>query len=310
MPQFEIMVIGTINKDTTIFPGGKKTEGYGGILYNLSALSALGGSGTKIHPVCNVGYDVYDRIMEILQKYDNVKPDGIRKVRRKNNHARLFIDRENQREEILQHRVPVLSFSRLRPFLDVDAILVNFISGFDVSLDTLKKIRQHTDALVFMDIHSLTLGIHKDGRRFYRTPRSWKEYVRQSDLVQANLLELNALSGKNLKNIRELRDFAKQVLSLGPQVLLVTMGYKGALMIHKEGKRIKLEKSAGRKISGFKDATGCGDVFSAGYIACYLKTKNLKRSLDFANRVAAEKCRVIGAEDVVKLLAGYAKTVN
>ncbi len=264
----------------------------------------------KIYPVCNVGYDVYGQVREILKKYDNVKSDGICKVRRKNNHARLLIDQENQRQEILQNRVPALSFSRIRSFLDVEVILVNFISGFDVSLNTLKKIRQHTNALIFLDIHSLSLGIHKDGKRFFRTPGKWREYVRQANIVQANLLELNTLAGKTLESSRELKDFGNQILSLGPEVLLVTMGPEGALMIYKEGKSIKMKKSAGIEVSRFKDATGCGDVFSAGFLVCYLQTKNLKRSLDFANQVAAEKCRVLGADDVARLLREYAKTVN
>jgi sugar/nucleoside kinase (ribokinase family) len=302
MHKFKIAVIGTINKDTIIFPNGTRTESFGGILYNLSALSGLGESGAEIFPVCNLGYDVFDQVTDILANYDNVKLDGIKRVRQKNNHAYLRIDRQNQREEILHHRVPVLRFGQIKPFLDSDAILINFISGFDVRLDTLRRIREKATGIILMDVHSLTLGVSEDEKRYYRTPRYWREYVKQANLVQTNLPELKVLAGKNLTSQREIKDFGKSVLDLGPKALLVTLGEDGALMILKEKYTCKLKRQAGIKARALKDTTGCGDVFSAGFLIRYLRTGNLVRSLDFANRVAALKCRVSGVEEVSKLL--------
>lgn len=306
MPKFRVTVIGTINRDTLIFPRGKRTESFGGILYNLSALSGLGGKWMKIYPVCNVGYDVYDRVREILESYENVRPDGVKKVRRKNNHASLLIDQESERQEVLKNRVPVLSLSQIEPFLECDVILVNFISGFDITLSTLKKIRRSTAALIFMDVHSLTLGIRRDGRRFFRSPKSWKEYIKQADLVQTNMAELSVLAEKGLKSPSGIRDFGEYVLSLGPRALLVTLGEEGAVMIYRHGKGCRLKKDEGIKVRGFKDAIGAGDAFSAGFLVRYFQSRSLVRSLDFANRVAAEKCKTSGVEGVPRLLREFA----
>ena len=302
MRRFKITVVGTINRDTIVFPGGKRTESFGGILYNLSALSGLGGKSVEIHPVCNVGYDVYDQVKRIVESYDNVRLHGIKKVRVKNNHACLTVDRENQREETLHNRVPRLSFSQVKPFLDSDIILVNFISGFDISLSALRRIRETTDAPIFMDVHSLTLGVHKDGKRFHRNPRSWRKYLKQADLVQANLAELTVLSGKRLRSQKEIREFGNYILTLGPRAVLVTMGEEGALMVCKRGRACRITKAGGTRVRTFKDATGCGDVFSAGFIICYLQTGSLDRSLYLANQVAAEKCKISGVEGVDRLL--------
>ena len=307
MRRFKIAVIGTINRDTIVSPDGRRTESFGGILYNVSALSGLGREVLDIYPVCNVGYDVHPRVREILGGYDNVKLDGVKKVRRKNNHARLLIDEEGERHEVLKNRVPVLAFSRGEPILDTDAILVNFISGFDISLSTLKRIRRERSALIFMDIHSLTLGVKRDGTRFLRMPRNWLEYVKQADLVQANLAEWSVLAGEDLSSSTDLRHFASHVLGLGPKALLFTMGREGAIVAYRHGKSCRLRKARGIRVRGFKDSTGAGDGFSAGFLACYLRTRNLARSLDFANRVAAETCKISGVEQVAGLLRRFAR---
>jgi sugar/nucleoside kinase (ribokinase family) len=305
MHKFKITVIGTINKDSIIFPNGKRTESFGGIFYNLSALSGLGGKRLEIYPVCNLGYDVYDEVTSTLKRFGNVNLNGIYEVKRKNNYALLFIDKNNQREEILKNRVPVLRFKQVRPFLESQVILVNFISGFDIGLTDLKRIRKNTKALIYLDIHSLTLGMDKTGRRYLRMPRNWREYLKAADFVQTNLPELNVLSEGKIKFLKDIRSFGIHILSLGPQVLLGTLGEKGAVMIYKEGEKVKFEKCQGVKIRGFKDATGCGDVFSAGFLTRYLDTKDLIQSLDFANRMAAENCKISGTENVLNLMKKY-----
>lgn len=297
MHKFKIVVIGTINRDTIIFADGKKTESFGGILYNLLTLSHLGKEQVKIYPVCNLGYDVYDQVISQLKNCGNVKRGGVKKVNCKNNHAFLLINKKSQREEILKNRVPPLSFSQLKPFLKADAILVNFISGIDLSLLTLKRMRKNTDALIFMDVHSLTLGVNDSGKRYFNAPRNWREWIKQADMVQMNLPELTELAKRDLKFQREISEFGKYILNLGPRTVLVTLAEEGALMIF-DG---KVRKFKGSKVRRFKDATGCGDVFSAGFLICYMRTKNVTKSVNFANYVAGEKCRVSGVEGMKKL---------
>lgn len=305
MPKFNIAVIGTINKDTIIFPDGEKTESFGGILYNILALSYLGKANVRIYPVCNLGYDVYGQVISHLKNSDNVELEGIKKANCKNNHVFLSIDKDNQKEEILKNRVPPVGFSQIEPFLGADVILVNFISGFDLSIKTLKRIRKSTDALIFMDVHSLTLGLNECGKRFFEAPSNWREWIRQADIMQMNLPELKELAKRNLKSHQEIKEFGKYILSLGPKAVLVTLGEEGALMIFDD----KVRRFEGSRVRKFKDTTGCGDVFSAGFLICYLYTKDLIKSVNFANYVAGEKCRISGVEGMKELFNGIAIVV-
>lgn len=298
MDKFKIAVIGTINKDTIIFPNGKKTESFGGILYNILALSYLGKESVKIYPVCNLGYDVFDQITTQLKDCNNVELDGIKKVNCKNNHAFLSINWKNEREETLKNKVPPLSFSQIKPFLKADVILVNFISGLDLSLATLKKIRESTNALIIMDVHSLTLEVDNSGKRYFNAPQNWKEWVMQADIVQMNVPELKELAKRNLKSHQEIGEFGKCILNLGPRTVLLTLEEKGALMIlHNKVRRFK-----GLNVPRFKDATGCGDVFTAGFLIYYLRTEDLTKSVNFANYVAGQKCKISGVEGMKRLL--------
>jgi ribokinase len=146
------------------------------------------------------------------------------------------------------------------------------------------------------------LGMDKTGKRYLRMPRNWREYIKAADFVQTNLPELNVLSGGKVKSLKDIRSFGIYILSLGPQVILITLGEKGAVMIYKEREKVKFERCRGIKVQGFKDATGCGDVFSAGFLTHYLDTMDLIQSLDFANRMAAENCKISGTENVFKLM--------
>jgi sugar/nucleoside kinase (ribokinase family) len=312
MNKFKIVIIGTINKDTIIFPNGKKTQSFGGILYNILTLSYLGGEDVKIYPVCNLGYDIYGQVTSRLKNCDNVKLGGIKNVNCKNNHAFLSINQKNQREEILTNRVPPLTFSQTKPFLKTDVMLVNFISGFDLSLVTLKKIRKNTDALIFMDAHSLTLGVGDSGKRFFKAPKNWREWIKQADIVQMSLPELKELAKRNLKSYQEIKEFGEYILSLGPKTVLVTLGEKGSLLILDDKVRRFVRQrriclwQKGSKVQRFKDATGCGDVFSVGFLICYIQTKNLIKSVNFANYVAAQKCKISGVEGMKKLFSRIA----
>lgn len=77
---------------------------------------------------------------------------------------------------------------------------------------------------------------------------------------------------------------SKKLLSYGPEIVVCTLGEKGALITTKEKQFI----SKGKKVDTIMDTTGAGDAFAAGFLYGLLENKSLEWSADFANSLAAK----------------------
>ena len=280
---FKVAVLGTINRDTVFTSQGERWEGFGGILYNLFGLSFQGRGGITLYPICNLGEDCYEEVMGILSQVDNIRCDGIRKRRGINNHAIISYRPSGEREEALEGGLPPLKYSEVESYLGVDLLLVNFISGFDLDLDTLRRMRRKFKGIIYMDLHSLTLGVDPQGRRFLRPIPQGEEWIAQADILQVNQKEAELLWGGPLKGAEEFSRFGRKMLSLGPFCLLVTLGSRGSFLLEKGSTSHFPTSSAAL----FDDPTGCGDIFAAGFIWEYLRSGDTHEACQSGNRLAA-----------------------
>lgn len=297
MKPLKIAVIGTINQDVIIFPNKKRKTSLGGIAYNICTLAALLKNQAQIFPICNVGANRYPQFLKFFSKFPNLKLNGIKKVPQKHNTCLMYYGQNQNREEYLQGKVPSLNFTQLKPFLEFYAILINFISGWDMSLVTLKKIRKQFQGIILLDIHSLTLEIDKDHKRLLRKPKNWRAYAKCCDILQMNKTELETVLNKKLKS-DDLISGTKNILKLGPKIFILTLEEDGAIICWKVGKKICLKKIAGIPIKKAVDNIGCGDIFGAAFLADYLINKNIIKSALLANYLAAKKCQFSGVEKI------------
>ena len=297
----KIAVLGTITKDTIICPDKKTEESLGGILYNILALSVLGKNSVKVYPVCNVGYDIHNKVLRVLKEHQNIDSAAVKKVETKNQHNSLYYQKDSNREEISKNFLPRLTYSQIKQVIDSDVILVNFISGSDIDLRSLMKLRTKSWALVFMDIHSLVLGRARNGKRFVKVPKNWRGWIGCADIVQCNFAEFCQLSGRMLTKSAEIRNFARSIILSGPEILLVTRGQEKGYVFQAAKRGIKFNRSSVPPFKGIKDPTGCGDVFSAGFLISHLKSNNPLSSANFGNSVATYKCKFLGIESLSML---------
>ena len=297
--KFHIVAVGTINRDTIYTPDGTVTESYGGLLYTVLALASLCPEAT-VYPVCNVGEDAWEAVTSILFSMPSVQADGVRKVHGKNNHVKIVYDRQGKKQEVLEGGVPPLEWDQLEPFLGAEVFCINFISGFELSLKVLRRLREGATGLFFMDFHSLSLGLAPDGRRFLRRPENWRAWVALADVVQMNELEAGLLAGKPVTDEESLRKFGGEVLELGPQALCMTLGARGSLLAERTSEGLSIERFPALPVRPV-DTTGCGDVFLAGFIVEYMRTGDARRASQFANVAAGWNATLRGIEEVWRL---------
>ena len=189
-----IALLGTINRDTIQTSDGVKIESFGGILYSLFPLSAITKDRANIFPIVNVGEDMREDLIRLLEPCENIHLDGVSFVSGKNTHCFIVYDEAGNKQETLLGDVSKVTFDQLKPYLSADAIVVNFITGMELELGTLQEIRKASTASIFMDLHSLTLGMDGQNRRFWRVPDRWEEWIACADVIQMNEQEAALLA--------------------------------------------------------------------------------------------------------------------
>src|SRR5574341_882505 len=289
-----IAVIGTLCRDRIIRPDKAVTESFGGIAYTILTLASLLESKAEIIPICNVGQDHYFEAVNLFKQNPDINLASLIKVKQKNNSVTLTYKNSQHREEILEGGVPTLEFDQVKPFLNVDYLLINFISGWDIKLEALQKMRKESQAKIYLDLHSLTLGIDDKGRRFLKKPENWEEYVACADYLQLNQTELETILGKKIKRA-DLAETSSQLGKLGPEMVLVTLSDNGCHLTYRSVDNENVyNELVSKPVSPVVDTTGCGDVFGAGFLAKLFATNDPVQAADFANYVAGLKATFSG----------------
>ena len=293
----KVAVIGTINRDTVIRADGSRIEGYGGILYNLAVLSRLLGDRGTIFPVANIGADHEREIRKLLGKLVNCDLSALANVRAANNHCLLTYQSVSEKTEILSGWVGGVSREKLRAILDSDFILVNFISGSDISTTNLKWLRANTRANIYIDFHSRTLGRKRDGARFLRRPRDWAKTAACADILQMNEVEFELLAGVKPSQ-QECERFARKYLAPSARGLLVTLGKDGVILAERKRGGVAARQIAAEQLRRVVDTTGCGDVFAGAFVAACALGQSLRSSAETAVGAASARAGVSGIEQI------------
>jgi sugar/nucleoside kinase (ribokinase family) len=289
-----IAVIGTINRDIIITSRGTCHESLGGILYNVLAFAELGAELLSVSPITYAGPDVKPSLFEILHHRKAISLEGINGIPGSTNTNRLRYLNENERKETLAFHTPPIPFEMIEPYLDYDILLFNFIAGYDVSLETLQAVRNRTGAFLCVDVHSMVLKQTMDEERTFGSVKHWQTWAAQADMIQMNTKELlyftgNGDRGKPADAI-SVRTLMKELLDLGPQLVVITAGKRGVYLGTPQG----IYFFPQRYRAPAKDTTGCGDIFTASFLAKLLVSQDPFIACDYANVLAGFATREKG----------------
>lgn len=190
-----IGIIGLINHDTIHMTGGRQIQDLGGILYNTTVMADLVGDGDRVYPISRIGADCNDEMRRILASRPGVDISGVALAKEGTSRNQIRYDKAMEKVEQLTNHVGPITFEQIEPFLDLDALLVNFIVGDDITLETMEAIRGSASGLLYLDVHNLCLGIDAEGYRRRRAPEDWQRWIEMFDVVQMNEVEARLLAG-------------------------------------------------------------------------------------------------------------------
>ena len=309
-------VVGTMVWDTIYDrdPAQPAVEEWGGISYALAAFDAALADDWQVVPLIKVGRDLAPRAGQFLAGLHHVA-SGARfiEVPEPNNRVTLRYESADRRCELLSGGVPGWTWPELGPLVrDLDALYVNFISGFEMTLPTVQAMARAFRGPTYTDLHSLFLGVAADGLRIPRPLPEAPGWFGCFDTIQLNEDEF-ALLGPDALGV------AASVLSAGCRALLVTLGARGAAYFHRPDpalpiatERVSLELAGAATlpgVSGGGDPTGCGDVFGAVTFSHLVRGAPLVAAIREGVRLATRNISHRGATGLRDHLLGKLATV-
>jgi hypothetical protein len=294
-------------------PLGEVVEEWGGIAYALASLDAALPERWRIVPLIKVGRDLAPQARDFLGTLRRLAP-GARcvEVPDANNRVVLFYQSADRRCERMAGGVPGWTWPELGPMVrDLDALYVNFISGFELSLGTAQALRQGFRGPIYADLHSLLLGMAGDGMRTLRPLPDASSWFSCFDVIQVNEDEMNQMSGDPLS-------LAAAILGSGAQALLVTLGARGAVYFSDResgfgprpganagpSRPITTALVPGVPVDAPLDPTGCGDVFGGTVFSRLLVGDSLEHAVAAGNQAAARNVTFRGASGLARHLRG------
>jgi sugar/nucleoside kinase (ribokinase family) len=298
-------VIGTMVWDTIYGrgPSAEPVEEWGGISYALGALEAALPPNWVIAPLVKVGGDLAQPARRFFAGLKRAEPGAsFVEVPEPNNRVTLRYTSEARRTETLSGGVPPWTPLELLPQVEgLDVIYINFISGFEMSLETVTALRKAFDGPIYADLHSLLLTVARGGAREpapLNHPTQWLECF---DVVQVNEDEISLIAEDGMAA-------TSQILSHGVKLLVVTLGARGAVYFtessfdfmnraprYPTGGPLRTARIAADEVQYEGDPTGCGDVFGATLLARLVAGSGVEDAIRCANQYAARNYQARGA---------------
>ena len=283
-------------------PTQAAVQEWGGISYALAALDATLRDDWEIVPLIKVGRDLAPKANQFLSGLRRTA-HGARfiEVPDPNNRVTLRYESAERRCEQMSGGVPPWTWPELGPLVqDLDALYVNFISGFEMSLATAQLLRRGFPRFMYADLHSLFLAKEADGLRVPRTLPQAPAWFGCFNVVQVNEDEMRQLGPDSLA-------IAADALGQGCSTLCVTLGKRGAAYFTGNPIRTELIPAPAMHQAAFDqvvDPTGCGDVFGGAVIAMLLAGATLEDALRTGNQLGARNVSHHGASGLRDHLMG------
>jgi len=281
-----VLLIGHLSIDLLTGDGGHQE--YGGIARAAATLGSLASGRDQVVPVCAVPAEELERFGAFLGSYPALSTAGL--VTAEHPLPRISVAALGQRGHAYEHHPQdPIPFEKIRRHLSADRVLINMVSGRDITLETLDEIRmaiRERQVPIHLDIHNLTLRVSETGQLARGPVELWRRWAFMVDTVQMNEEEIATLT---LERMAE-AETAGHLLTLGSHAVIVTRGARGVTVYSNDRKRVVRADIPG--LGQRRAKPGCGDVFGAAFVAHRAAGADAVEAARAANALAAERCTV------------------
>ncbi len=305
MKNIDVAVLGPIPKDNITTHRGQVHEKYGCAIYTAVALASIAGPKSKIHTVSHVRKIDEQPIKTLLADFDKIDSSYVRSKADQGDVINLtYIDQNKREETQIGFMNPILPRD-IDGLLGCDAFVFVPITDFEVPLETLRFIKENSDALIVFDAHGPTNCCTKYGKRHHKFWIDRDRWLPHIDLLKMNLeearccwfdgeLDLAELEASDELSREDLPKFAEHCLDHGIKALYVTLDEEGCAVYFKAANGKMIEHIVPRvKVDNVVDTTGCGDSFAGGLAYGYLRTEDYIKAAQYGNYAGARRCTSI-----------------
>lgn len=251
---------------------GSKTFQPGGIFYTASALKEFSDIVDDLFLCTQIADKNYSLFKNIYDSFNLSLTEKVSEIPL----VELNTEGHFERKEHYQNISDKLNvnYSNLNEF---NGILINMITGHDIDLVQLQKIRQSTEAIIYFDVHTLSRGLDEKMHREFRQIPDFNKWAENIDVLQCNEYEILTLSDK--KNEIEI---IEELFKYRIKIICLTKGELGSKIYYKNKDEVASFFISTRTLS-YNNKIGCGDVFGAAFFYSYISDRNIFKSAEIAS---------------------------
>lgn len=263
----------------------------GGLYYTIVGLVNIVDEKDRIYPVTLIGEKYKEHLITLYKKTKGEFIGFVQEIPE----VHLKIKNIGEREERYKNLTDKLNIDNLiQSDLNLSGILINMVSGYDITPDDIVKIRNKFDCPIYIDIHTLSRGLDEKGGRTFRAIPQISEWLKYVDIVQANEYELETIC-----QFKDELSKVEFILSSGPKIVIITKGERGAVLYSGGNELLRIAVMAD-KLAG-KNKVGCGDIFGAAFFYSYICGNSIYDTLRFANTAAGTITNYYGFDEYKNL---------
>lgn len=282
-----VLVVGSIALDSLETPFGKAEEQLGGAgSYFSLAASVL----TPVQLVGVVGVDMPDRLLDRLRSR-GIDMRGVQRVQ----NGKTF--RWSGRYEYDMNVAHTLDtqlnvFGDFKPDLPDRYRNTEYVYLANITPRLQLDVLHQVDNPKFIGLDSMNFWIANP-----ETKADLTEVIKRVTAVFMNDAEIRQYTGKY-----NLFEAARDVLELGPKVVLMKKGEHGAIAVSREGVFV----AAAYPLETVKDPTGAGDSFAGGFMGQLASSGDtswagIKRAMIFGSVIASFAVETFGTDGLMEM---------